>query len=227
MENTATHILTCPHCGNTKLISYSKTPWHKTDDSIMWSDGRYENNDKWCEAGGTQQCPSCKRFFTLRQTKQKDTEAPCDDTGRLPYKTLKQAITELSGDDKIVETPRLETWWAYNEIYKDVDEDDIPLEEREFNRSNMQWLLDYYNRISPGYGFMTFELLRLLGYEDEYRQKLANMTYENFAEWYCERRRRIGIHSTPDEELLREKHTRRVNWMTSALDKPLKPYITP
>ena len=94
-----------------------------------------------------------------------EVKTPCDDTGHLPLQTHKQAIAELSGNDEDVVSTRMEAWWAYNRMYKDVDEADIPVEDREFNRSNMQWLLDYYNRTEPGFQYLTFELLRLLGYE--------------------------------------------------------------
>ena len=171
MKDLATHILTCPHCGATKLIAYSKTSW-TIDNSVLWS------SDEWCEPGRTQQCPACKKFFTLSQTERQDSQTPCEDTGQLSYSELKQAIVELHGDDNLEETPRLEAWWAYNRMYKDVDEADIPVEDRDFNRSNMQWLLDYYKRTDSDFQYMTFELLRLLGllrYEKEYRQRLADI----------------------------------------------------
>ena len=222
MKDLATHILTCPHCGATKLIAYSKSSW-TIDNSVLWSDGRIES-DEWCEPGRTQQCPACKKFFTLSQTERQDSPIPCEDTGQLSYSELKQAIVELHGDDKLEETPRMEAWWAYNRMYKDVDEADIPVEDRDFNRSNMKWLLDYYNRTEPGFQYLTFELLRLLGYEKEYRQKLADMTYEKFAEWYCERFKKRGIDRTSDVELLKRRYNSRVVEFTEALNKPLRPY---
>ena len=225
MKDLATHILTCPHCGATKLIAYSKTSW-TIDNSVLWSDGRIES-DEWCEPGRTQQCPACKKFFTLSQTERQDLPIPCEDTGQLSYSELKQAIVELHGDDKREETPRLEAWWAYNRMYKDVDETDIPVEDRDFNRSNMQWLLDYYNRTEPGFQYLTFELLRLLGYEKEYWQKLADMTYEKFAEWYCERRKKRVMDTSPNEEWVRKRYADRLEELTEALGKPLRPYPKP
>lgn len=222
MKDLATHILTCPHCGATKLIAYSKASW-TIDNSVLWSDGRIES-EEWCEPGRTQQCHVCNKFFTLPQTERHDSQASCEDTGQLSYLELKQAIVELHGDDKLEEAPRLEAWWAYNRIYKDVDESDIPVEDREFNRSNMQWLLNYYNRTDPGFQYVTFELLRLLGYEKEYRQKLADMTYEKFAEWYCERFKKRGIDYASNVELLKIRYNSRVEEFTAALNKPLKPY---
>lgn len=222
MKDLATHILTCPHCGATKLIAYSKTSW-TIDNSVFWSDGRIES-EEWCEPSRTQRCPACKKYFTLSQAERQDSLDPCEDTGKLSYSELKQAIVELHGDDKVEEAPRLEAWWAYNRMYKDVDEVDIPTEERDFNHSNMQWLLDYYNRTEPGFQYLTFELLRLLGYEKEYRQKLADMTYEKFAEWYCERFKKRGIDYASNVELLNRRYASRVEELTEALKKPLKPY---
>lgn len=222
MKDLATHIIKCPHCGATKMIAYSTNSWTKTN-SILWSDGRIES-DEWCEPGRTQLCPACKKHFTLSQTEIQDSMAPCEDTGQLSYMELKQAIVELHGDDTVEEMPRLEAWWAYNAMYKDTAEDEIPEEEKEFNRSNMQWLLDYYNRKDLDFNFLLFELLRLLGYEMEYRQKLAEMTYERFVESRCEKFKRHGVDYTPNEEFLKELYTRRVEEYTSALNKPLRPY---
>lgn len=222
MDNLITKQITCPHCGATKLIAYSKSSW-TIDNSVLWSDGRIES-DEWCEAGRTQQCLVCKKFFTLSQTESQDSPIPCEDTGQLSYSELKQAIVELHGDDKLEKTPRLEAWWAYNRMYKNVDEADIPVGDREFNHSNMQRLLDYYNRTDPGFQSLTFELLRLLGYEEEYRQKLADMTYEKFAEWYCRRFKKRGIDYTSDVELLKRRYNSRVEEFTEVLDKPLRPY---
>lgn len=223
MKNTATYILTCPHCGASKQVSYCKTSW-TTANSVLWSDGHIES-DEWFEPARTLQCPSCKRFFLKpKMDDMLEVKTPCDDTGHLPLQILKQAITELSGNDEDVVSTRMEAWWAYNIMYRNVADEDIPSTDREFIRSNMQWLLDYYNRTEPGFQYLTFELLRLLGYEEEYRQKLADMTYERFAEWYCERFKKRGIDHTSDVELLKRKYNSRVEEFTEALNKPLRPY---
>ena len=156
-----------------------------------------------------------------------ESQTPCEDTGRLPLQILKQAIAELSGNDEDVVSTRMEAWWAYNIMYRNVSDEDIPSTDRELNRSNMQWLLDYYNRTEPGFQYLTFELLRLLGYEKEYRQKLADMTYEKFAEWYCERRKKRGMDTSPNEVWVRKRYADRVSELTEALGKPLRPYPKP
>lgn len=223
MKNTSTYLVVCPHCGAIKLVSYCKTSW-PTANYVLWSDGHIES-DEWFEPARTLQCPSCNRFFLKpKKDDMPEVQTPCDDTGHLPLQILKQAIAELSGNDEDVVSTRMVAWWAYNTMYRNVSDEDIPLTERDFNRSNMQWLLDYYNRTEPGFQYLTFELLRLLDYEKEYRQKLADMTYEKFAEWYCERYKKRGINSSLTEERIRKRYADRVAELTEALDKPLKPY---
>lgn len=223
MKNTSTYLVVCPHCGEVKRVAFSTVRWNDVT-YVFWSDGRIES-EEWCEPAYIQQCPVCKHFFPLPPRNSLPVEkAPCDDTGFLPYQTLKQAVEELAGNEKTEVNARLEAWWAYNTMYRNVSDEDIPLTERDFNRSNMQWLLDYYNRTEPGFQYLTFELLRLLGYEKEYRQKLADMTYEKFAEWYCERRKKRGMDTSPNEEWVRKRYADRVEELTEALDKPLKPY---
>lgn len=225
MENTTTCQIVCPHCGATKLVTASDTPWYKTD-AVLWSDGRIES-DGWCEPARIQQCPSCKRYFILPgKSEREEVQLPCDDTGRLPLQSLKQAIVELSGDDKTVEWARNEAWQAYNAEYRDVHEEVIPVEDKEFNRSNMQWLLDYYCRETPNYSFLKFELLRLLGYTEEYRKLLADMTFERFVEWWCARFKKRGVTDySPDEELLKRLYSRRVKQLTESLQKPMRPFV--
>lgn len=226
MDNTTTYQITCPHCGATKLVAESNAPWNKTN-AVLWSDGRIEGSD-WCELARTQQCPSCKHFFVLpSKSERKEVQVHCDDTGQLPLQSLKKAITELSGNDKDAIWPREEAWQAYNAMYRDVPEEDIPVEDREFNRSNMQWLLDYSRRETPNYIFVIFELLRLLGYEDEYRKLLADMTFENFYQWKCARLKKKNIDHVPDEKISRWQHARRVREYGDALKLPIKPYIKP
>ena len=128
MKITSTYLVACPHCVTAKRVAFSTIPWSKTE-SIMWSDGRIESTE-WCEPARTQQCPSCKHFFALPPKQSlKVEDVPCEDSGSLPYQTLKQAIAELSGDDVAESNARLEAWWAYNELYQDVTDDDIPVEE--------------------------------------------------------------------------------------------------
>lgn len=191
----------------------------------MWSDGRIESTE-WCEPARTQQCPSCKHFFALPpKLSLKIEDVPCEDTGSLPYQTLKQAITELSGDDIAESNARLEAWWAYNELYQDVVDDDIPVEEKEFNRSNMRWLLDYYSKKPLSPYSLVFELHRLLGNIEDYKKLLGEMTFEKFVEWRAERNREKKIESSLDDQQLRRMYSRFVEDKKNALDKPLKPFV--
>ena len=219
-----TYLVPCPHCGAIKKVAYSTIPWSKTE-SIMWSDGHIESTE-WCDPALTQQCPSCKHFFTLPPKHSLKVEnLPCEDTGLLPYQTLKQAITELAGDDIAESNARLEAWWAYNKLYQDVLDDDIPIEEKDFNRSNMQWLLGYYSKKPIAPYSLVFELHRLLGNSDEYKKLLGEMTYERFVEWRTKRNQKRGIESSLNETQLKRMYARLVKDKESALNKPLKPYI--
>lgn len=224
MKNISTYIVTCPHCGAFKRIAFSTIPWSKAK-SIMWSDGCIESTE-WCEPARTQQCPSCKHFFALPpKDSLKVEDEPCEDTGSLPYQTLKQAIVELSGDDVAESNARLEAWWAYNELYQDVTDDDIPVEEKEFNRSNMQWLLGYYSKKTLSPYSLVFELHRLLGNIEEYKKLLSEMTYERFVEWRTERNQERGTESSLDEQRLRQIYSRFVEEKKGALSVPLRPYV--
>ena len=224
MEITSTYLVTCPHCGVIKTVAFSKIPLSKAN-SILWSDGRIESSE-WCEPARTQQCPSCKHFFALPPKSSRKVEAvPSEDTGSLPYQTLKLAITELSGDDIAESNARLEAWWAFNNLYQDIVDEDIPVEEKDFNRTNMQWLLDYYSKRPQSPYSMVFELHRLLGNIEEYKNLLGEMTYERFVEWRTERNQKKGIDSSLDEQQLRRMYSRFVDEKKNALSKPLKPYV--
>ena len=176
--------------------------------------------------GVTQQCPSCKHFFALPPKHSLKVEnIPCEDTGSLPYQALKQAIAELSDDDLAESNARLEAWWAYNELFQDVVDDDIPAEEKDFNRSNIQWLLGYYSNKTLSPYSLVFELHRLLGNIEVYKKLLGEISYESFVEWKAERNREKGIESSLDDQQLRRMYSRFVEDKNNALDNPLKPYI--
>ena len=224
MVKLSIYLVKCPHCRTIKHVAFSTIPWGKVD-SILWSDGRIESTE-WCEPARTQQCPSCKHFFALPPKHAlKVEDLPCEDTESLSYQTLKQAITELAGDDITESNARLEAWWAYNELYQDVTDDDIPVEEKEFNRSNMQWLLGYYSKKTLSPYSLVFELHRLLGNIEEYKKLLGDMTYERFVEWRAERNRKKRIESSLDAQQLKRMYSRFVEDKNNALEKPLKPYI--
>jgi hypothetical protein len=225
MKGTSTYLLTCPHCGATKLVASSDNPWYKDDNAILWSDGRIDSAI-WLDPARVQQCPSCNHFYIRPSTSSlRKVAEPCEDTGHLPFHTLKQAITELRSNKKEEKDAREETWWAYNILYKDVEENDIPDDDIEFNRTNMQWLLDYYVEEEPGFFCLKFELLRLLGYKKEYRELLSDMTYERFAQWRRERYEKKGLQYILEDEILKKRYLHRVQEYTAALDLPLKPYI--
>ena len=224
MNIFSTYIIICPHCDAVKRVASSKIPWNEVN-FIRWSDGRIESTE-WCEPAWTQQCPSCKHFFTLPPKQSLIVEdVPCEDTGSLPYQTLKQAIIELSGDEIAESNARLEAWWSYNELYQNVVDDDIPIEEKDFNRSNMQWLLCYYSNKTLSPYSLVFELHRLLGNIEEYKRLLGEMAYERFVEWRMKRNIERGIESSLDEQQLIRMYSRFVEDKNNALDKPLKPYI--
>ena len=191
----------------------------------MWSDGHIESTE-WCEPALTQQCPSCKHFFALPPKHSlKVEDVPCEDTGSLPYQTLKQAITELAGDDVAESNARLEAWWAYNKLYQDVLDDDIPVEEKDFNYSNMQWLLSFYSKKPLSPYSLVFELHRLSGNIDENKKLLDEMTYERFVEWRAERNQKKGIDSSLDEQQLKRMYSKFIEEKKDALSMPLRPYV--
>lgn len=224
VRNTSTCFVTCPHCCALKRIAFSTIPWSKAE-SIMWSDGHIESTE-WCEPALTQQCPSCKHFFALPPKHSlKVEDVPCEDTGSLPYQTLKQAITELAGDDVAESNARLEAWWAYNKLYQDVLDDDIPVEEKDFNYSNMQWLLSFYSKKPLSPYSLVFELHRLSGNIDENKKLLDEMTYERFVEWRAERNQKKGIDSSLDEQQLKRMYSKFIEEKKDALSMPLRPYV--
>ena len=224
METTSAYLITCPYCGAVKRVAFSKIPLSKAD-SILWSDGRIESTE-WCEPARTQQCPSCKHFFALPPKHSLTVEdVPCEDTGSLPYQTLKQAIAELSGDEVAESNARLEAWWAFNKLFQDVADNDIPVEEKYFNRSNMQWLLGYYLKRPLSPYSLIFELHRLIGNIEEYKNLLGEMTYERFVEWRGERNQKKGIESSSDEHQLRRMYSWLVEDKKDALSMSLKPYV--
>lgn len=224
MKNTLTFIVTCPHCGNTKRVAFSPVPWNNKK-APLWSDGHVEFVE-WCEPSWTQQCPSCKHFFILpAKSTLKVEEVQCEDTGVLSYTTLKQAIKELSGDKQSELRARMDAWWAYNELYMDIAEGEIPSEERAFNRENMKWLLEFLLRQEPCLYSLIFELYRLLCYNKEYNELLNSFTFEKYVAWHQERYKQRGAEYIADEELDKCLYENFIKDKREALDKPLKPYI--
>lgn len=218
MNNTLSYIVACPHCGITKRVAFASTPYYNHLYRI-WSDGRLDIPG-WREPAWTQQCPSCERFFILppKSTLQVDN-TPCDDTGELPFSTLKQAVAELSGDEPAEMRARLDAWWAYNELYKDVPDEDIPSEDSEYNWVNMQYLLNYYLKQETRPYTLIFELMRLLNQTDEYQRLLDSITFEVFVAWRQSRHQRSDVTTVYNEEVDRRLYMRFVEEKKRALGK--------
>lgn len=219
--NTQNHVISCPHCGTLKMVVSPTTSWWDTD-YVLWSDG-YLESKQWQGPAYTQQCPACKKFYTLPnkfQCEIKNVER--DKDGMLSYQQLKTAIVELSGDEIPEARARLEAWWAYNIWYREAK--DIPLEEHEYNRQNMQRLLDYHSEHSSGFTHLVFELNRLLGNKNVCEQMIEALTYEQYLSQRQSRLERQGRQSYLDEECLRSMYDMLMEELKSALSKPLEPY---
>lgn len=223
MKNTLSYIVACPHCGATKRVAFSPTPWSNKK-APLWSDGHVEYVE-WCEPSWTQQCPLCNHFFILpAKSSLKVENVPYDDTGTLSYQTLKQAVIELSEDEKSESRARLDTWWAYNNLYKDSADDAIPIKEIEFNRHNMKWLLEYLLKQKIQYYSLVFELYRLLGNKKEYNALLDSFTFEKYQLWRQARYKQRGVEYVMNDEMDKCSYDNFIQDKHDALDKPLRPY---
>lgn len=218
---TKSYILKCPYCGTEKKVTFSAQLLPDTE-YTYWSDGRVEC-DGWLETIRTHQCPSCGKFYAFSPaTNLREVSDPCDDNGQLPYETLKQAITELSGDDYAESWARLEAWRAYNALYKKSD--DIPAEEQSFNRDNMMWLKDYFSTNTPWFSLLVFELNRLLGNIEVCLQMLEKFTFEAFMAKTEARDSEKGIHRLHDLETMQSRYAKQMSELVYSLQLPLKPY---
>ena len=115
----------------------------------------------------------------------------------------------------------MDAWWAYNELYMDVAESEIPSEERAFNRENMQWLLNCLLIQEPCLYSLIFELYRLLGHVEEYKQLLVGFTFEKYKEWQKVRFQQDYIDDERSEQSIYERF---IKDKRDALNKPLRPY---
>ena len=219
--DTVTLIVKCPHCGAEKKVASSKEKWYNLHYSF-WSDSRIESVE-FCEPGHTQQCPACGKFFCIPPIKTlQSSDEPCNETGSLPLVTLKQAIEELSGDERAEEWARLEAWWAYNHMYQDAD---APENERIYMRDNMQWLVNFYTKNTTRFSHLLFELNRLLGNLDECQKMIDALTYEEFVKQREAKNKEKGIVSQLDEQTVRERYDSLIKELKFAMEQPLKPYI--
>ena len=220
--DTVTLIIKCPHCGAEKKVAGSKERWYNSY-YTFWSDSRIES-DEFCEPGHIQQCPFCGKFFCIPPIKTLPTSnVPCNETGSLPLQTLKQAIEELSGDERAVEWARLEAWWAFNSMYKNTDE--IPEDEQAYNRANMEWLAAYYTARVTRFSHILFELNRLMGNRDVCKQMIETLTFEEYVRQRKERYKEKGIESKLDENTVRDIYNSQIKQLKYALTQPLKTFI--
>ena len=220
--DTVTLIVKCPHCGAEKKVASSKEKWYNLH-YTFWSDSRIES-DEFCEPGHTQQCPACGKFFCIPPLKTlQSSDEPCNETGSLPLDTLKQAIIELSGDERAEEWARLEAWWAFNSLYQNSDE--IPEEEQEYNRSNMTWLIEFYSNRLTRFSHLVFEMNRLLGNLDICQKMIDDLTYEEYVKQREEKNKEKGIVSQLSEKSVRELYDSLIEELKFAMKQPLKTYI--
>lgn len=219
--DTKTYIMPCPHCGYKRRVIFCKDFGSKAP-LIFWSDGRIESDD-WFEPTFTQQCPKCGKFFTREpQGTLKIVDEPCTDRAILSYPQLKAAIQELKGDPYSEQWARSECWSAFNVFYQDTDE--IPEDEQEFNRNNMQWLLDFYLSNSPiGLSSTEFELYRLLGNRDAC-ERMLETTCEEYIQQQKEFRKLRGRPWYDDKEMWTYRYNKLMEELKDSLDLPLKPY---
>ena len=153
------------------------------------------------------------------------SEKPWPISERLTLQQLKEAIVELADGGELETQIRLEAWHSYNDWLRKDSERDFSLEAREFNQANMQWLLDYSSKKVPSPYSIVFELLRLLGRVDEYKELIRDLTYEKYIEWRKVRNAERGITSSLDEEQLKGLYNRFIKDKLQAFQNPLRPYI--
>ena len=221
--NTNTFIVKCPHCGALKKLGFSINPM--MGDYVIWSDCRIEG-DGWIEPADTQLCPECGKYFILpRRDTLKIKKVECSETGRLSYQSLKKAIIQLYGDDESESRARYEVWCAFNAQYK-IDSE-APAEEQEYNRANMQWLIDYYSTHSTRFSHILFELNRLMGNQEVCEQMIEALTFEEYVRQtkaYHEDNK-LKDYITSDRELMEHRYINEIKELRFAMEQPLKPYI--
>lgn len=128
----------------------------------------------------------------------------------------------MAGDPYSEQWARAEFWIAFNVLYQNTDE--IPEEEQEFNRNNMQWLLDFYQSSSPlRLTTIEFELNRLLGNRDAC-ERMLETTYEEYVQQQKEFRILRGRPWDDDKERWTRRYNKLIAELKSSLDLPLKPY---
>lgn len=136
-------VYICPHCGAMKAV-WAMASGNTCCGETIWSDAK-RYNPMMEYASFVQQCPMCKHYFITRTTNHKRANTIYTfNKGELPYSNLKEALQEFStnglkGKDEY--TVRLMVLHAYNDLYGNTENKNIPAEELEFMRQNILRLL--------------------------------------------------------------------------------------
>jgi hypothetical protein len=133
---------------------------------------------------------------TITDTEDEFTER----RGVLPFNAYKQALAELKLTPEEEDWVRMEAWQAYNKLYNDIADEDIPADDYEFNQKNMNWLL-FYQLTHTQSSLFIFEFLRLTGQDDKYLKFMEDYTFELFV---IEEQRDRGIPEEDRAEDLKE-----------------------
>ena len=217
-------LVTCPHCQKNWQAEVYNFRWHEVNHRF-WSDGFVEG-EEWFLPSYSKRCPHCHHYF---QTPKIDgstlSEKPWPKSERLSFQEMKQAVIELADGEETEFKTRLEAWYVYNDYFRQDSELEIPAEDCEFNQTNMQWLLDYCSKKTPSPYSNIFELHRLLGHVEVYKELIYNLTYDRYIEWRNARNKEKGITSSLDEKQLRRLYNRFIEEKLNALDNPMKPYL--
>ena len=214
------YVVTCPHCGASKLLAFSEERWSESN-SVFWSDGRTESHT-WFEPADVQQCPECMHFFMMPDDmgKLEVRKSENIDTGRLPYNTLKLALPELSGDEKVEMLVRRELWWAFNRQYLVDDSINVPDSEISFNDENMLWLLHFQKNRNDIFSWTEFELNRLLGNTDRCEEMICNLSFPQYQKMKTAKYGAIRL----SVDVQKRMYNRMIDELNNSLKMPRKPY---
>ena len=164
-------VYICPHCGTMKAV-WAMASGNTFFGETIWSDAK-RYNPMMEYASFVQQCPSCKHYFITRTTNHKRANTIYTfNKGGLPYSNLKEALQEfttngLKGKDEY--TVRLMVLHAYNDLYGNTENKDIPTEESEFMKQNILRLIPLSQDM-----MLRSELYREIG---EFDKCLTTLTY--------------------------------------------------
>jgi hypothetical protein len=142
------------------------------------------------------------------------------DTGRLPYNTLKLALSELSGDEKVEMLVRRELWWAFNRQYLVDDSINVPDSEISFNDENMLWLLHFQKNRNDIFSWTEFELNRLLGNTDRCEEMICNLSFPQYQKMKTAKYGAIRL----SVDVQKRMYNRMIDELNNSLKMPRKPY---